>query len=185
MTLKDHNTSSGNPNRTPQVRRLLQPTCPECSSELIFRGWPGYVCRNFIKAVACDPETEGTGENTSAVPGSRIVYGRLPDGSLNVDYDEDNYDRSRYEDDEFFACAECEQVLQFENGSEVRSEAELVEWLTLNSEQAKEDQPDERLLRCRACGNETFFINQVNAEARHDDDDPSDVCTKCGSELKA
>jgi hypothetical protein len=184
MTLKDHNTSSGNSNRTPQVR-LRQPTCPDCGSDLLFRGWPGYVCRHFIKAVACEPDhTQRTGETTPAVPVSRIIYECLPDGSLNVDYDEDRYDRSRYEDDEFFACAECEHVLQFENGREVRDVEQFVEWLRLNPRESGEGHNGEQRLRCEACGNETFFINQVNAEARHDDDDPSYVCTKCGSELK-
>jgi hypothetical protein len=143
------------------------------------------VCRNFIEAVACDAETEGTRENTSAVPGSRIVYERLPDGSLNVDYEEDSYDRSRYEGDEFFACAECDHVLQFENGHEVRGEEDLVEWLRLNSGGSGEGQHDEQRLRCQACGNETFFSSQNAVEAPHPDENPSYVCAKCGSELKA
>jgi hypothetical protein len=184
MTLKDDKTCSGNSNKTSRVA-LLQPSCPECGSDLIFRGWPGYVCRNFIKAVACEPDqTQGTGDNSSAVPHDRIVYERLPDGSLNVDYDEDNYDRSRYEDNEFFACAECDHVLQFENGSEVRGEEELAEWLTLNSEQPGEGQHHERRLQCQSCGNETFFISQKNVEPQQPDANPSYVCAKCGYELK-
>jgi hypothetical protein len=185
MTPKDKKTRSSNCHKAPHVR-LLQPSCPECGSDSLFRGWPGYVCRQFIEAVACEPdETQGTGDHSPTVPHSRIVYERLPDGSLNLDYDEDNYDRSRYEDDDFFACAECQEVLRFENGSEVHSEEELVEWLTQNSEQPGEDQHHERRLRCQACGNETFFISQNNAEAQHPDENPSYVCTKCGCEPKA
>ncbi len=184
MKLKDEKTSSAKSNATPQVR-LRQPTCPDCGSELIFRGSPGYVRRNFIKAVACEPDqTQGTEENTPALPGSRIVYACLPDGSLNVDYDEDHYDRSGYEDDEFFACAECDHVLQFESGSEVRGEEKLVEWLTLNSEQPGGGQNHEGRLQCQSCGNETFFISQKNVELQHPDENPSYVCAKCGCELK-
>lgn len=184
MTPKDDKTCCGNLNKTSHVE-LLQPSCPECGSGLIFRGWPGYVCRNFIKAVACEPDqTQGTRESTSAVPGSRIVYACLPDGSLNVDYEEDSYDRSRYEDDEFFACAECDHVLQFENGSEVRGEEELVEWLVLQSEVPGEDQPHPGHLRCEACGNETFFINQQALEAGNPDENPNYVCAQCGCEFK-
>lgn len=183
MTPKDEKSATANFNKTPHVR-LRQPTCSECGSDVIFRGFPGYVCRNFIKAVACDPETEGTGENISAVPGSRIVYACLPDGSLNVDYDEDQYDRSRYEHDEFFACAECEHVLQFENGREVRDEEQLLEWLRLNSGESGEGHHDEQRIRCEACGNETFFVGQQAVEARRHDENPRYVCTQCGREFK-
>jgi hypothetical protein len=184
MILKDDKTCSGNSNKTPHVA-LLQPSCPECGSDLIFRGWPGYVCRNFIKAVACElDKTQGTEESTPAMPSSRIVYERLPGGFLNVDYDEDRYDRSRYEDDEFFACAECEQVLQFENGREVRDEEQLVEWLRLNRGQSGEGHHDEQRIRCEACGNETFFISQKSVEARHSDENPSYLCTQCGRGFK-
>lgn len=184
MILKDDKTCSGNSNKTPHVA-LLQPSCPECGSGLIFRGWPGYVCRNFIKAVACEPgQTQGNGENTPAVPSSRIVYACLPDGSLNVDYAEDDYDCSRYEDDEFFACAECDHVLQFENGSEVRDEQQLVEWVRLNSGKSGEGRHDEQRIRCESCGNETFFISQQAVEARRHDENPSYVCAQCGSEFK-
>ncbi len=184
MTPKDVKSTKANSNKTPHVK-LLQPTCSECGSDLIFRGWPGYVSRNFIKAVACEPDqTKGTGESTTPVPGGRIIYGRLPDGSLNVDYDEDRYDRSRYEDDEFFACAECDHVLQFENGREVRDDKELVEWLRLNSGESGEGHHDEQRLRCEACGNETFFISQKAVEASHHEENPSYVCAKCGCEFK-
>jgi DNA-directed RNA polymerase subunit RPC12/RpoP len=184
MTLKDETTCTGISNKTSHVA-LHQPSCPECGSGLIFRGWPGYVCRNFIKAVACESDqTQGTGENTLAVPSSRIVYACLPDGSLNVDYDEDHYDRSYYEDDEFFACAECDHVLQFENGSEVRDEQQLVEWVRLNAKESGERHNGEQRIRCEACGNETFFITQQAVEARHPDENPSYVCARCGREFK-
>jgi DNA-directed RNA polymerase subunit M/transcription elongation factor TFIIS len=184
MTPKDEKSATANLNETPHVR-LRQPTCPECGSDVIFRGFPGYVCRNFIKAVACGPErAQGTGESTPAVPGSRIVYERLSDGSLNVDYDEDRYDRLRYEDDEFFACAECEQVLQFENGREVRDEEQFVEWVRLNSGESGEGRHEEQRFRCEACGHETFFISQKNVEAQHPDENPIYVCTRCGCEFK-
>jgi hypothetical protein len=124
----EKNSSEARPGSVP--RRIIKFTCPECGSGHLFRGWPGYVCRQFIKAIACQPsETPETADQSDEHFETHLVFERLPDGSINVDYDEDNYERSRCGNHDFFACAECEQVLQFDDGSDVKGQNELVEWL--------------------------------------------------------
>jgi predicted RNA-binding Zn-ribbon protein involved in translation (DUF1610 family) len=124
--------------------RVLKFTCPECGSHSLFNGYAGYVCRQFIEAVSCElVEPKEKGDESIQVAKVNILPERLPDGSICVDYDEDNYSRSRHYAD-FFACADCEEVLRFEDGPDVQSDEELAEWLIEN---CRQDAPDEESLK--------------------------------------
>jgi rubredoxin len=122
--------------RKSRNRLELKFTCPECGYPELAECSGGYAWRRFVEAVVCQPTSGDKGRAGEKVQQCEIRYASLADGSPDCDCVEDNYGVNTLR---WFACVDCDFVLESEGGSPVEDERELAEWLIKNCPQ---DAPD-------------------------------------------
>lgn len=121
-------------------KKVLRFTCPECGHSHMAECWGGYASRTFVEDVVCRPaNVEEDIQESEKGQRCEIHYVTLADGSRDCDYVEDEYGVNCFH---WYACGDCESVLETESGSPVEDEDELAEWLMKNCPQEGSEEPD-------------------------------------------
>jgi hypothetical protein len=132
MTIKDENKIG--------IPRELTFTCSECGHWELAECSRGYVLRRFVEAVVCQRTSGDKQYAGKSIQQCEARYASHADGSEDYDVAGDDYGVTG---SQWYACGNCETVLESEDGSPVEDVEELAEWLIENCPQ---EAPDEASL---------------------------------------